>query len=199
MKVKIRNAELARAMDIPESEFEKYVPSILNLANRISQATRPKNVGNMTDLTQEFGSGSFEEWKEWYSRRFPDSISQASERIRDTLDKIRTAMENISDDDIALWVEDLVLAKTYFGLCIQEAILKKVAAVESMSLRIASAQEESQGIDGHIGDVPVSVKPHTYRKETQLLDELPDAVIFYTKKSGYVLLEWDSSKLQGQG
>jgi len=55
------------------------------------------------------------------------------------------------------WVKDLVLAKTFVGLCFQEAILSYISKKEGKSYRISTPQEESQGIDGYIDGIPVSI------------------------------------------
>ena len=92
-----------------------------------------------------------------------------------------------------LWVEDLVLEKTFIGLRFQEAILKKVAETRGMPYRLASVTEEAQGIDGVIGDVPISIKPSTYKIKNALRETLKAKIIFYDKtKSG---LEIDDSQL----
>lgn len=73
---------------------------------------------------------------------------------------------------IGMWVKDLVLYKTFIGLRFQEAILKKVADVKETTYRLASKEEERRGIDGYIGYIPVSIKPHTYRSKASLAEEI---------------------------
>jgi len=55
----------------------------------------------------------------------------------------------------------LVLVKTFIGLKFQEAILKKVASIMGKTYRLTKPEEEAKGIDGFIGDIPVSIKPST--------------------------------------
>jgi len=86
---------------------------------------------------------------------------------------------------IKKWVEDLVLEKTFIGLRFQEAILKKVASIKNTNYRLAEPKEESQGIDGFVGDTPVSIKPLTYKTQDALREEIKAKIIFYNKtKSG---------------
>ena len=62
-----------------------------------------------------------------------------------------------------------------------------------MPYRLASVTEEAQGIDGVIGDVPISIKPSTYKIKNALRETLKAKIIFYDKtKSG---LEIDDSQL----
>ena len=50
MKIKLTNEEIREYFDIESPEFPKYVTQILNLANRNAQGTRPKVVGQMSNL-----------------------------------------------------------------------------------------------------------------------------------------------------
>ena len=50
MKVKISIEEIRRYLDIETPEFPKYAAPLINLANRFSQGTRPRVVGQMTEL-----------------------------------------------------------------------------------------------------------------------------------------------------
>ena len=46
--------------DIPE--FPKYSTQLINLANQNAQGTRPKVVGQMSELSKEFPGGSYDVW-----------------------------------------------------------------------------------------------------------------------------------------
>lgn len=50
-------------MEIENPEFPKYTTQILNLANQNAQATRPKVVGQMSELIKEFTGRTLEEWE----------------------------------------------------------------------------------------------------------------------------------------
>ena len=58
------------------------MPSLINLANGISQATRPKNVGQMSDLFQQFretcDSHDVTDWEKYYNGE--DKIKEATEK-----------------------------------------------------------------------------------------------------------------------
>jgi hypothetical protein len=42
------------------------VAQLLNLANQNAQGTRPKIVGQMSELIEQFGGKSLDEWERWY-------------------------------------------------------------------------------------------------------------------------------------
>ncbi len=62
MKIKIPNAEVQHLLTEKEIIFPKYTTQLMNLANSNAQGTRPKIVGQMSDLIQEFKGKTFEEW-----------------------------------------------------------------------------------------------------------------------------------------
>jgi len=190
-KVKIYNDEIKDVVigDVPD--FPKYTTQILNLANQNSQGTRPKVVGQMSDLIQEFDGRTIDEWVEWYEERHPDAKDKASDKVEDMVDKLKDAIQKIDREMIETWVKDLVLYKTFIGLRFQEAILKKVADIKEMDYRLATKEEESRGIDGYIGYIPVSIKPHTYRSKSSLAEEITVQIIYYEKKKGGITIEFD--------
>lgn len=81
MKIKIPNAEIQGLLSGKGYEYPKYSTQIMNLANQNAQGTRPRIVGQMSELIQEFGSGSMNEWESWYLNRYPDAIDLATERV----------------------------------------------------------------------------------------------------------------------
>ena len=60
---------------------------------------------------------------------------------------------------IRIFVEDLVYNRTFTGLKIQEAILTKMAEMKNKNYKWSSGKEDLSGIDGYIGNIPVSIKP----------------------------------------
>ena len=89
------------------------------------------------------------------------------------------------------WVEDLVITKTYNGLYFQQAILEKLSTLLSLPYRLATADEESKGIDGYVGNIAYSVKPDTFKSinTRSISDEVNVKMIFYTKKKTGITVE----------
>lgn len=162
MKIKIPNTEIQELLSGKGYEYPKYSTQIMNLANQNAQGTRPRIVGQMSELIQEFGSGSMNEWESWYLNRYPDAIDLATERVFNMVEELKKSIVLIDKKMIREWVEELIVVKTYAGLKFQEAILKKVSAELQVEYRLATPEEEAQGIDGMIGSRFVSIKPITY-------------------------------------
>ncbi len=180
MKIKLTNEEIREYFDIESPEFPKYVTQILNLANRNAQGTRPKVVGQMSNLIKEFDGKTIQEWEKWYLEKNPQAVEKATNRIITMVESLKEAINKIDRKMIETWVKDLVIIKTFLGLRFQEAILKKGAQLKGVEHRLAISDEEAQGIDGWIGNIPVSIKPDTYEVKKELLEGI-EATIIFTK------------------
>jgi uncharacterized protein YukE len=181
MKIKITIEEIRKYLDIETPEFPKYVAPLINLANQYAQGTRPKVVGQMSELIQEFEGKTLREWEEWYLKIKPDAIRNATEKILLKLKELKNSLNKIDRATVEQWVRDLVIVKTFAGLRFQEAILKKGAEIKGTNYRLAEPDEESKGIDGYIGDIPVSIKPHTYKVKAALPEHIETKIIYYRK------------------
>ncbi len=181
-EIKIKTAELEELLNGDKYDFPKYSTQILNLANQNAQGTRPKVVGQLSDLIQEFNGKTLKEWEIWYLKKHPQAIKNASDKIFEMVENFKNVMDKIDRNLITNWVTDLVVIKTFIGLRFQEAILKKTARLLNKKYRLAEPEEESQGIDGFIGITPVSIKPHTYKVKKSLSENIEVKIIYYEKK-----------------
>jgi hypothetical protein len=173
--------------------YPTYTTQLINLANQNAQATRPQAVGQMSELIQKCPGKTYEEWVSWFLKEYPSAIDQATDKTYDMILKMQGAMAGIDRDMVRTWIAELILTKTYAGLRFQESILKKIAKIKNTSYRLATADEESRGIDGYIGKTPVSIKPTSYRSKDFLHDTIEAEVIFYEKVRGgiTVFYDWD--------
>ena len=193
MRIKLTNEQIRQALEIPFPSFPKYVTQLINLANQNAQGTRPRVVGQLTDLIQEFPGKTLSEWEQWYLQRYPNAINIAKEKIISMLENVKDAMRKIDENMVYEWARDLVIVQTFIGLQFQEAILKKGAEIKGVSYRLSEKAGESQGIDGYIGNVSVSIKPETYKTKKSLSEEIQAKMIYYKKvKNG---IEVDYSEI----
>ncbi len=180
--IKIKNDELIKEISGEAKEFPKYTTQLINLANQNAQGTRPKVVGQLSELIQKCPHKEYNKWKEWYLRQQPKAIDNATNKIFEMVENLKQAINKIDENMVKKWVEDLVIDKTFIGLRFQEAILKRVAKIKNMIYRLSNPQEESKGIDGFIGRTPVSIKPITYKTKNMLKEKIDAKIIFYEKK-----------------
>jgi hypothetical protein len=189
MKIKLKTADIQEYVNAPASEFPKYTTQLMNIANQNSQATRPRNVGQLSELIQEFPGQTFEEWVTWYQEQYPDAIDEATDKIISMVENFNEAIGKIDRNLVKSWVEDLVLVKTFAGLKFQEAILRKLAEIKGCGYRLAEPSEESQGIDGFVGEDAYSIKPSTYESKPSLAESIDVKIIYYEKKRDGVEFE----------
>jgi len=191
-RLKISNDEVKEYVGAESYDFPKYSSQIMNWANQISQGTRPKVVGQMSDLIQEFPGRSIKEWEEWYLQKKPRAIEDATEKVYEMVENFKEVIQKIDEDMVKDWIRDLVVLKTFTGLKFQEAILKKVSGYLNKKYKFSTPEDESRGIDGYIGDMPVSIKPHTYKAQSLTLSEQIDVkIIYYEKKKTGLVIEYD--------
>ena len=197
--LKISLKEIGDFTDTDEYVIPKYTSSIINQVSQWAHATRPNIVGQLSELSQECPYKNFEDWKKWYLERYPDTIDTATSMILGTWEKkvLPTLLKNFKEEVIHKWVEDLVLKKTFIGFKFQIAIIKKVAKIKGESYKTANSSEESKGIDGFIGTIPVQIKPITYKESVQTKNEQREIkIIWYQeKKKGDKNVFFDASDI----
>jgi len=179
--LKIKTDKIREFLNIETIKFPKYSAPLINLANRFIGGTRPKVVGQMSELIKEFKGKNFKEWEKWYRKKHPDGIEEATKRIIKMMESFKDVMEKIDESTIKNWVRDLVVMKTFEGLKVQEAVLKSVAGYFKVKYRLSTPAEEARGIDGFIGKSPVSIKPESYELKDELPESIDVPIIFYVK------------------
>jgi hypothetical protein len=163
-----------------------YIGSVINLANGFSQATRPKHVGQMSELIQEYRNSTCipteDGWRQFYYEKIgSDKIKNASNKSWECIQRIKENLNSLTHEDVYNWVDDLIITKTFSGLQLQLDILEMVC--DNDNYRLATPEEESQGIDGFVNGEPVSIKPNTYKKTIEYGKENIEYRIIYYKQT----------------
>ena len=191
MELKIKNSQITQDVVGKVVEFPKYTTQIINLANQNAQGTRPKVVGQMSELIKQFPGQTYEDWVNWYLEQMPQAIDDATERICEMVKSLALAMPKIDEVMVRRWVEDLVLTKTFVGFCFQESILKAISEKKHLKYRVATPQDESKGVDGYIGETPVSIKPLTYKTKNLLQEKIEAKMVYYEKLKDGIKVEYN--------
>ncbi len=193
MIVTIKNEELFVLNETENHIFPKYTSQLINWANQNAQGTRPRVVGQLSNLFPEYEQQakeiSISDWKKWYIKQYPDAIDDATDKIFAQVENLKEAIQLIDREMVREWVEDLVITKTFNGLYVQKAILRKVAGIKGKSYRLATPKEESQGIDGYIDLIPYSVKPDSYKSMGRMSETINVKMIYYTKRKNGLVIE----------
>lgn len=131
MNYSIKNEDIEIYNDSVTYAFPKYTSQLINWANQNAQGTRPKVVGQMSDLFPEFLDSdekkTIEGWRKWYTERYPNAFENATDKIWAQINNLRNAIALIDREMVKKWVEDLVIYKTFNGLYVQKAILASLA------------------------------------------------------------------------
>ena len=151
MKLKIKLDEARELLTGEDYDYPQYTTQLMNLANQNAQATRPRNVGQLSDLIQEFKGNKLEEWDEWYLEKYPDTIDEATDKVFKMLKNLEKSIAQIDEKMIRKWVRELIIVKTFSGLKFQETILLKLSEKYELPYRLSKPEDESKGIDGYIG------------------------------------------------
>lgn len=191
IKIKISNEEIKELINIEKIDFPKYTTQIINIANQNAKWTSPKVVWQMSNLIQEFPWNKFEDWKNRYLEKNPEAIKNATNKIIDMITNLKNAFDKIDNNLIKNWVEDLVIVKTFIWLKFQEAILKKISRLLNLNYKLAIPEEESKWIDWYIWNIPVSIKPNTYKTKKSLNEIINVKIIYYEKKKDWISIEFD--------
>lgn len=176
-----------------DNAFPKYTTQIINLANQNAQGTRPKNIGQLSDIfpkyREETDTISSDSWREWYISKHPDAADTATRKILAQIEQLKAAINKIDEDMVRKWVENLIFDKTVEGLFVQEKILSEIARKEGKNFRMATKEEESKGIDGYIGDTPYSIKPISYKTMKRLPETIDVTMVYYFKTKNAIKFE----------
>lgn len=185
MNYTIKNEAIEAINEGTGYTFPKYTSQLINWANQNAQGTRPAVVGQMSELFPEFvATGeeiTIENWRKWYVEKHSDAFDRATEKIFAQVQNLQKAIPQIDREMVKLWVEDLVINKTFNGMYVQKAILASLAEKQKTTYRLATPEEESKGIDGFVGKVAYSVKPDTYKTMGRLSESIDVRMIYYSK------------------
>ena len=178
----------------------KYTTYLLRPAINLSQSNRPKVVGQMSEIIDEFRTehpdGTFEDWIEFYLEEYDGErrLEEATEKAVPMVRKMKKAFEQVDEDMTHNYLRDLVLFKTYEGFDIQETILRKLRDVYDAEIERATPDDESRGIDGYVGEQPVSIKPETY--PDNLREEIDAPIVYYDENKTNKAMTVDISELK---
>lgn len=200
MDIKIDNGAIAQINGTESPSLPRYTSGLINLANQTCQATRPSKVGQMSEIVADYiaqaENPDIEGWKQWHNDLWPDSAERASEAIYGHIEKLREALDAITPELVSLWVEDLLFNKTFGGLYVQPAVLAAVADALGLPHRGSTPAEEARGIDGYIGQTPVSVKPASYAAMGGLNEAIAAPIIRYEKTKKGLTVSFDETRIK---
>ncbi len=163
-KLKLKKHINTEADEEREFPLPKYAGQFFNLISSNSQATRPKYVGQMSEIIPEFINEYHKEkdkfpdwrdWKEYYLDKHKEEYDNGFERFKEYINKHLDAMSKIiNDDDYDLaknWYDKFILIQNYKGfqyeLLILEFIKRELKKGKYYIVRKSTPEEEINSID----------------------------------------------------
>lgn len=195
---KVKIDDVSKANGTNKIHLPKYSSQVINLANGYAKATKPANVGQVSEDIKIFREDdtmpgyTLQDWINWHKSKYPDGIRKATDAAWMKFQEMMKSLSKVTRADIERWEENLVFTKTYDGLMVQKAIIEKIAEeLGTQNYRLATPEEERQGIDGFINNHPVQIKSDTYDRTGKLRNEEIECVIIsYKKKNKNILFDY---------
>ena len=164
----------------------KYHSAFLNAVNKDARSSRPETVGKLAteifpDYIDNAANPTPESWKKHYQDTHSEEYNDGLTKFKEQFKKEKQAINDITDDDLQAYYDDLMFNKTFTGLYAQDEILRDIAADKKAKFRKPTATEEGRGIDGYIDDVPYSIKSETYKDSAAKNNETINAIMVYYK------------------
>jgi hypothetical protein len=189
MKFRIKTEDAQATLGISAVAFPKYTTQLMNLANSNAGGTRPKVVGQMSELIVASAAESVDSWRDYYQQEKPQAIEAASEKVEAMVENLKAAIALIDRPMVERWVRDLVVNKTYYGFRVQDVVLVELGRRTGREVRQATAEDEGKGIDGYLGELPIQVKPSTYKAKAALPEDMGCPIVYYDKKSAGISVD----------
>lgn len=164
-----------------QRDFPAYVTLFINMANRYSHATGKDVAGPTIDLYKQCPNKEYQYWKSSYIEMYPNSIDDATKILRERIDSFKNILDQIDDDMLHNWAEDLIIAKSAQGHIFDEVILKHIAKIRNEKWRFANDDEISSSISGFVGDKAISIKSLSSKGNIALATEKTDSEVIYYK------------------
>jgi len=170
-------------------EWPRYATQLLNIAGQNAQCFKATKVGSMKETWLAFMEtgqpDTIENWEKFYiEQQGWEGIEWAANKLFDkAVNDMRIPWLN--KELCRSYVEEVIFNKTHFGMGGETSAIKAAAKYFDMDYRFSTAEEESQGIDGWLGDYPVQVKPQDSYKVGHVFnkaDTSKQLVVTYEKK-----------------
>jgi hypothetical protein len=144
-------------------EWPKYSTQLLNVAGQNAKIFDSAKVGHAKETWLEMRGkgirGTFENWCNFYnSKPFVNNIPGQAQKLYEMIQKMQVG--GISLEMCEDYIKEVIYNKTHMGMAGEEMAVEAVGQHLNKPVRFSTAEEESQGIDGWVGEIPVQVKPN---------------------------------------
>lgn len=112
----------------------------MNTVNKDAHSSRPETVGSLaTDLFPKYIEQATEpspaDWKRHYKNGHSEQYENGLKKFKEQFEKEKKAINDITDEDLTNWYDDLLFNKTFSGLYVEDAILKDIASKKKKAIK----------------------------------------------------------------
>lgn len=148
-------------------KFKKGVSTILNKCCQWTKVFSMHNIGcikeNFIDFKEKDGQ-TLEQWQDYFSNEISSKkIEDMTNKVWSYLEEIKNNINELDKDDVKEYIEDVLFKKTFNGLNIEIEIIKEISNKYNYEYKFSNHIDEREGIDGFINNIPIQIKPNTYK------------------------------------
>lgn len=154
--------------ELKESDSDKFPPyssSIFNLISQTGHATRPSNVGAMSEIVPKFieefvekehKNPNAKDWSDYYLKNYIEEYNKGLEILKRFVDSYKELFQKIIDDEdhelAKAWYDKFLLQQNFMGFQYEITVFKflttyKRFAKNPFVVRKSTTAEESKNID----------------------------------------------------
>ncbi|NBP59256.1 MjaI family restriction endonuclease, partial [bacterium] len=115
-----------------------------------------------------------------------EKLIDSGKKLFSMLQKFKDAINSLDEEDCIEYVKEVTYNKSVMGFSYEEIAIETVANYFNLPYRYSTEEEESQGIDGYVGEKPVQVKKSGSAKKNHVrnhANEFKTLVILYDEEN----------------
>lgn len=193
--------------------FKRFIPknfyNVVNKLNESSQATKSKNIGQMSEIVPEFLGefpyGDHNDFEVYYNKKYPGRYAKCLKIFKDYSCKCfseflsRTLEECLNDEILNNyldnWFYNFVIVSNFYGFAYHKICIEAVAKEKGLPYKISTSEQESKNIDAFIGTIPYSVKPLSWKHHSKMTGIKVDSeirMIYYYFENKDLVIEYEN-------
>ncbi len=202
--------------EVSQFKLPIYSSQIFNIISGTGQATRPKYVGQMSEIVPAFIEKfwkensrfpNWEDWREYYSKNHKDEYLKGYEILKEYISKYKDALILVANDEnefSKIWYDKFIFFQNFAGFNYEFMIREKISDFydlkKNKKVIIKSTPDlESKNIDFIIRnesgkDLPITVKPTSFFMALEKY-KIKDGIImvtYETNSDGELIINIDN-------
>lgn len=153
----LKNESIEGYNESENYSFPKYTSQLINWANQNAQGTRPRVVGQMSELFPEFVNSThhvaIEYWKRFYVMKHPEAFEEATDKIYAQIENLREAIQLIDREMVERWVEDLIINTRHSTECMYKKLSLLLLQISRIQIIVLQRRKRKQKASMDLSEV----------------------------------------------